>query len=166
VFCVWQAGRNIGATVVNEAGALNFNTLNTRDVAGAKAFYGSVFGWGTLDVGGAEMWTLPGYGDHLEERTPGLRKMIADMGAVAGFEDVVAAILPLPAGQPDTPPHWSVTFGADDIDATAAKVVELGGQAIVPPFDAPWVRTAVLADPQGALFIASQFKPENKDVTG
>jgi predicted enzyme related to lactoylglutathione lyase len=164
VFCLWEAKRSIGAKVVNEAGALNFNTLNTRDVASAKAFYGSVFGWDTLDVDGADMWTLPGYGDHLEERTPGLRKMVTDMGAVPGFVDVVAAIMPLPTDQPDTPPHWSVTFGTDDADATAAKVAELGGRVIVPPFDAPWVRTTVVADPQGATFVASQFKPENKDL--
>jgi predicted enzyme related to lactoylglutathione lyase len=166
VFSVWQAGRTKGAQVVNEAGALNFNGLNTRDVAGAKAFYGAVFGWGALDVGGAEMWTLPGYGDHLEERSPGLRKMIADMGAEPGFEDVVASINPIPADQPDTPPHWSVTFATDDADATAAKAVELGATVLAGPFDAPWVRMVVLADPQGATFIASQFVPENKDVTG
>jgi predicted enzyme related to lactoylglutathione lyase len=162
VFCVWQANRTKGAQIVNEAGSLNFNGLNTRDVAPAKAFYGSVFGWGSLDVGGAEMWAMPGYGDHLEERSPGLRKMIADMGAVPGFEDVVAAINPITADQPDTPPHWSVTFATDDADATAAKAAELGGQVIMPPFDAPWVRMAVLADPQGATFIASQFVPDNK----
>jgi uncharacterized protein len=34
----------------------------------------------------------------------------------------------------------------------------------VPPFDAPWVRMAVLADPAGASFIASKFVPENRDL--
>ena len=47
-FCVWQAKEFKGAQVVNEPGSLNFNSLNTRDVAGAKSFYGSVFGWETL----------------------------------------------------------------------------------------------------------------------
>ena len=50
--CVWQAGDNRGAQVVNEHGALVFNGLNTRDPEAAKAFYGSVFGWSTLDLGG------------------------------------------------------------------------------------------------------------------
>ena len=60
---------------------------------GAKAFYGAVFGWQALALGGGnEMWTLPGYGDHLEERTPGLRKMMAEFGGPPGFEDVVASI--------------------------------------------------------------------------
>jgi predicted enzyme related to lactoylglutathione lyase len=33
-----------------------------------------------------------------------------------------------------------VTFAVDDADATAARATELGGQVIVPPFDAPWLR--------------------------
>ena len=164
-FCAWQAKNHKGARIVNEAGSLNFNGLNTRDVAGAKAFYGSVFGWTTLVLdGGAEMWTLPGYGDHLEERTPGLRKMVAQSGGPVGFEDVVASIVPLADDQPDVPAHWNVTFAVDDADATAAKAKELGGTVIVPPFDAPWVRMAVLADPAGASFIASKFVPENRDL--
>ena len=34
----------------------------------------------------------------------------------------------------------------------------------MPPFDAPWVRTTVISDPQGASFTASKFVPENKDL--
>jgi uncharacterized protein len=163
VFSVWQARNQKGAQVVNEAGALNFNGLGTRDVEGAKAFYGAVFGWRTMTVGGGnEMWTLPGYGDHLEERTPGLREQVASMGGPAGFEDVVASLNPIPDDQPDVPPHWSVTFATDDADATAAKASELGGTVVVPPFDAPWVRMTLIADPGGATVIASQFVPENR----
>ena len=91
---------------------------------------------------------------------------MAEVGGPAGFEDVVASINPIPDDQPDTPAHWSVTFGVDDADATAAKAAELGGTVVVSPFDAPWVRMAVVADPQGATFIASQFVPENKDLGG
>ncbi len=165
VFCVWQAKENRGAQVVNEHGSLNFNGLNTRDAQGAKAFYGSVFGWTTLALGGGvEMWTLPGYGDHLESYHPGLREQVAEAGGPPGFEDVVASINPIPDDQPDTPPHWSVTFAVDDADATAEKAAELGGNVIVPPFDAPWVRMTVINDPQGATFIASKYVPENKDL--
>jgi uncharacterized protein len=165
VFCVWQAGNHKGAGIVNEAGSLNFNGLATRDLEGAKAFYGAVFGWETLDVGGAfTAWTLPGYGDYLEERTPGLRKMVEESGATKGFEDVVAAVNPITPDQGDVPAHWNVTFATDDADATAAKAAELGGTVVVPPFDAPWVRMTVIADPQGAMFTASKFVPENKDL--
>jgi predicted enzyme related to lactoylglutathione lyase len=164
-FCLLQANQHKGSRIVNEPGSLNLNGLNTRDAEGAKTFYGSVFGWRTLALdGGPELWTLPGFGDFLERDNPDLRTQMAEAGAPEGFEDVVGSINPIPDDQPDTPAHWSVTFAAADADATAAKATELGGQVIVPPFDAPWVRMTVIADPQGATFIASQFAPENKDL--
>lgn len=163
--CVWEARAHIGAQLVNEHGTVNFNTLNTRDPEGAKAFYGAVFGWRTLELGGgAEMWRLDGYGDHLEEIQPGTKEAVREAGAPAGFADVVASLVPLGDDQPETPAHWSVTFAVDDADAIAARAGELGGRVLVEPLDAPWVRTAVLADPQGATFIASRFVPENKDL--
>jgi hypothetical protein len=166
-FRVWEAKEHKGARVVNDPGSLNFNGLNTRDVDGARSFYGSVFGWQTLaGPGGVEMWTLPGYGDYIERYHPGLRERWAEAGAPDGFEDVVATINPIADDQPGTPAHWSVTFAVDDADTTAAKATELGGKVIVPPFDAPWVRMTVIADPQGATCIASRFTPENKDLGG
>jgi uncharacterized protein len=163
VFCVWQPGRHRGAQLVNEPGALNFNGLATRDVEAAKSFYGAVFGWDTLTLdGGMQAWTLAAYGDHLEEGDPGLRERIVGFGVPARFADVVATINPIDDTDSRTPAHWSVTFAVDDADAIAAKATELGGKVIVPPFDAPWVRMTVIADPQGATFIASKFVPENR----
>jgi uncharacterized protein len=164
-FCVWQAKAHRGAQIVNEPGSLNFNSLNTRDAERAKSFYGSLFGWQSLGLGSnAEMWRLPGYGEFLERSDPGLRERMAASGAPEGFEDVVSALNPIGENQPDTPAHWSVTFAVDDADATAARAAELGGKVLVQPFDAPWVRTTVISDPQGATFIASKFVPENKDL--
>jgi predicted enzyme related to lactoylglutathione lyase len=166
IFCVWQAKEHKGAQIVNEHGSLNFNDLHTRDPESAKRFYGSVFGWGTLELdGGFTAWTLPGYAEYLERDNPDLRKNMADAGAPEGFADVVASLITLGDDQPDTPPHWGVTFAVDDADAAAEKATELGGRVIAPPMDAPWVRMTVLADPQGATFVASKFVPENKDVT-
>jgi predicted enzyme related to lactoylglutathione lyase len=162
VFCVWQPREHRGAAVVNEHASLNFNVLNTRDVDAAATFYGAVFGWEVIDVGGAPMWALPAYGDFLERRTPGLRENMTAMGAPARFAEVVASLMPI-AGD-DVPPHWSVTFAVDDGDAAAAKARELGAEVVAGPFDAPWTRMAVIKDPQGAVFIASQFVPENKDL--
>ena len=164
-FCVWQAKGHTGSRLVNEHGTVNFNGLNTRDAEGAKSFYGAVFGWTTLALpGGAEMWTLPGYGDYLERDNPGLREQVEAVGGPKGFEDVVASINPIPDDQPDTPAHWSVTFAVDDADAIAERAGVLGGKVIVPPMDLPWVRMTVLSDPQGATFIASKFVAENKDL--
>src|SRR5213079_2776240 len=93
VFCVWQPGSHRGSAAVNEHGAVNFNNLHADDVEAARAFYGAVFGWTTIDAG-SPMWALPGYGDHLEELNPGLRAGMKQMGAPEGFENVVATILP------------------------------------------------------------------------
>jgi hypothetical protein len=174
VFGVWEAREHKGARLVNDPGALVFNGLNTRDVEGAKSFYGLVFGWETSCIGGgAQGWTLPGYGDWLErEHHPQLRKQLVEAGAPEGFEDVVGSIIPIGDDQPDTPPHWSVTFATDDADATAARASALGGKVLVPPFDAPWstatytIRMTVIADPQGATFSASKFEPEKQDLAG
>jgi hypothetical protein len=163
VVCVWQAATFRGAQIVNEPGTVNFNVLSTRDVEGAKAFYGAVFGWQILSLGGG-MWRLPGYAEHLEASEPGLRERMAEGGAPTGFEDVVAALAPLGPDEGDVPAHWGVTFGVEDADATAEKAAELGGRVLVAPFDAPWVRMAVLADPAGAIFTASKFVPENRDL--
>lgn len=165
VFSVWEAGRHRGARVVNEHGAVNFNGLNTRDVEAARRFYRSVFGWETLTLdSGAEMWTLPGYGDYLERDRPGLREQAVAVGAPAEFVDVVANITRIPEDHPDLPAHWDVTFGADDVNAVAERATELGGTVILPPLDVPWARLTIIADPSGATFNANQFVPENKDV--
>jgi predicted enzyme related to lactoylglutathione lyase len=163
-FCVWQARERRGAGVVNEHAALNFNDLHTRGLDRAQSFYGSVFGWEILDLGGGFMWALPGYGDFLEQRNPGLRENMARMGAPERFEDVVASLNSISDDQPDITAHWGVTFAVDDADVIAARAAELGGQVIVPPFDAPWVRMTIITDPQGATFTASKFVPENQSL--
>ena len=162
VFSTWQAGETVGAEAVNEHGAWNFSDLHTPDPEAAERFYGEVFGWERSpfdpgDPAGPGYWRRPGYGDFLEETNPGTRARNAEMGAPDRFEDAVATLAPLTdAG---TTPHWGVTFATEDADATAAKAAELDGTIVVPPTDAPWVRFAVVSDPQGAMFVASQFVP-------
>jgi uncharacterized protein len=166
VLSVWQAKQHIGAQLVNEPGTWNFSDLNTRDVDGAEAFYGAVFGWvaKSFGAGGMEfpMFCLPGYGDFLEKSDPDLRARLGEMNGPTGFEDVVAGLVAMTSEQfpDDVPPYWSVTFAVDDTDAIAARAGELGGTVIVPPFDAGPTRVAILSDPQGAVFTASRFDPE------
>jgi predicted enzyme related to lactoylglutathione lyase len=161
MFCLWQAKENFGAAVVNEHGALNFNGLSTRDPESAERFYDAVFGWKILPLKAGPMWILPGYGDHLEQKTPGLRDGMKQMGAPDGFIDVVAQIDPIADADRETPAHWTVTFAVDDAAETAAKAAQLGGEVVDGPFDAPWTRLALIRDPQGATFIAGQFVAEN-----
>jgi hypothetical protein len=161
-FGVWQPNQHRGAEVVNEHGGVNFNDLNTRDPEAAKAFYGEVFGWQALAMeGGFEMWTLPGYGDFLEQINPGTRARNEELGAPEGFTDAVASIAPIPEDQADLPTHWGVTFAVDDADAAAAQAEASGGTVVMPPTDMPWVRMTVITDPGGATFTASKFVPPN-----
>lgn len=161
VFGVWQPREHRGAELVNQHGSVNFNDLNTRDMAGAEKFYGAVFGWRALDMGGFSMWTLPGYGQFLDEINPGTIENQKEMGAPEGFVDVVASIAPIPDDS-DVPAHWGITFAVDDADSAAERAAELGGTIVMPPTDMPWVRATAITDPQGATFTASMFVPENR----
>jgi len=89
---------------------------------------------------------------------------MAQMGAPERFEDVVASVAVIGDDEPDAISQWGVTFGVADADAIAARAAQLGGDVVVAPFDAAWVRTTVIADPAGAAFTATQFVPENKDL--
>jgi uncharacterized protein len=158
---LWQAGQRQGAEAVNEPGTWNWSDLHTHDVDGAAAFYGAVFGWEAMPVpemGGAVMWRLPGYGDHLATLDPELRQRHAEGGVPAGFSDAVGWLIPAPDG--GDPPRWAVTFAVDDTDATAARAAELGGMAVVAPFNAGPARMATLRDPQGAVFTISHYQPD------
>ena len=123
-----------------------------------------MFGWKVLDLPAGAMWALPGYGDHLEECSPACASRWRRWAPPTASSTSSPPLNPIAADDADTPPHWSVTFGVDDADATAAKVRELGGEVLAGPFDAPWTRMAVVKDPQGATFVASQFVAENKDL--
>ncbi len=164
---VWQPVRHRGSLVVNEHGGVNFNDLYTRDPAQASEFYGAVFGWELIEPGpGMFMWCMPAYGDFLEELNPGMRAGMAEMGAPAGFENVVASVVTIDPADTETTAHWGITFAVDDADVAAAAAVRLGGKVLSEPVDLPWVRSTTLEDPQGAAFVASQFKPENQNLLG
>ena len=160
-FRLWQPGALRGAQAVNTAGAWNFSELHTDDPEGATRFYGVVFGWEAdeVDFGSTRsiMVRLPGYADFLEQYDPGIRQRHADFGAPPGFSECIAWIQPLDDG--DASPRWNVTFTVDDTDAVAARSRELGGTVLVDPFDIPPVRSAVIRDPQGAVFTANSFDP-------
>ncbi|KAA1251375.1 VOC family protein [Mycobacterium simiae] len=126
----WQANRHIGATLVNEAGAVMWNELITDKPDLALAFYQAVLGL-----------------DHITmEMAAGQNYRVLK----AGGADVGGCMEP---PMPGVPNHWLVYFDVDDVDAVAKKVAAEGGQVIAAPFDIPSVgRSAVLSDPQGAVF--------------
>ncbi|HEX4703991.1 MAG TPA: VOC family protein [Pseudonocardiaceae bacterium] len=128
---IWQPGDHIGASFVNEPGALSWNELTTRKTDEGTAFYTEAFGW-TADpqpMGPITytVWMLDG--------------------------NPIGGMMPMDENWPaEVPSHWAVYFTVEDTDATVAKVVELGGSVVAPPQDIPQGRFAALRDPHGAAF--------------
>ncbi|MDV2976953.1 UNVERIFIED_CONTAM: VOC family protein [Actinomycetes bacterium ARC8] len=162
-FRLWQPKRQGGAQSVNQPGTWNFSDLHTRSPEDAVGFYQGAFGWqvdkvgfGADDPGFGLMVRLPGYGDHLEATVdPEIRARQSEFAAPPGFADAVAWIVPIGAGRT---PHWHVTFAVADRDRTALDAERLGGR-VLRQADTWWTREALIQDPQGAVFTASQFTP-------
>lgn len=127
IFAVWQAGSHIGASLVNDAGCLCLNQLNTTDPDAARRFYAEVFRWRTQPVGTDEQ---------------------AYWGIFNG-DNLNGGMMPAPAGIPS---HWLVYFTVAGADAAAARIAELGGAVVAAPMPIASGRIAVATDPQGALF--------------
>lgn len=148
VVSVWEAQAREGAQLVNEPGTWAMSSLHATDGEGAKAFYGSVFGWQPEAFGSPEaemtLWRLPGY--------------VGGEGKWATVpSDVVAVMAPTGEEAAAVPTHWNVNLRVDDADATVEQAAALGGQVIAPALDTPGFRSAVLADPQGAVFSIGQL---------
>ncbi len=151
---LWQARRRLGAQVVNAPGAWNFSDLHIVDLEAVRGFYTTLFGWEFDDVGFATMIRRPGYGDHLAATIdPGIHERQSCVGAPPGFADAIGWVAP-PTDVEQ--PGWHVTFSVADRDAATALVAEHGGPGLATD-ESEWTRTAMVRDPQGAVFTASQF---------
>ncbi|MGZ4299479.1 MAG: VOC family protein [Solirubrobacteraceae bacterium] len=127
-FLIWQPNQHLGAQLVNAPGALCWNELGSPDLDGSAAFYGSLFGWTTSPMEGGDMPYL----------------IINNGGRSNG-----GIRPPMPPG---TPPFWLVYFATEDLDATLAKVSELGGNVVMGNTDIGVAHIGVVQDPQGAVF--------------
>lgn len=128
---VWQSGQHTGAQVVRESGSFTWTELNTRDLAGSKAFYESVFGWAAETSG--EDSPMP----YTEFKVGG--------DSVAGCMTMAEQV---PA---DVPPYWMPYVEVDDVDGAAERASSLGASVVVPATDFPGGRFAIVSDPQGAM---------------
>lgn len=108
--------------------------LLTSDHAAAFTFYSRVLGWTVAQ----SAFTSPEY-------------TIVNAGPFG-----VGGLMTLPdeACAAGARPGWMTYLGVNDVEATAARVVAAGGKVTRAPDDIPGVgRWAMLADPQGAMFI-------------
>jgi uncharacterized protein len=135
-FGMWQSGKHIGFTLRDEPGAFAWTELNTRDLPRAQAFLSAVFGY--------RAEKLPG--ENVEYRS--LHVGDATAGGIMQMDTQWPA---------EIPPHWMIYFAVPDADAAVEKVKSLGGTLHVPPFDTPYGRIAVVADPQQAAFSVAEL---------
>lgn len=156
-FCVWEPGQTHGSQLVNDPGAWVSSELSSGDPKSAAAFYRAVFGWETAALGDMTMFLRPGYVDFLAKDDPEIHDRLEQYDAPEGFGDMVAYLMK--ADEEQGGPGWGVTFSVSDADASAEQARSLGGQVLVEPFDAPWVRVTVISDPEGAVLTLSQFVP-------
>ncbi|MDT0379931.1 VOC family protein [Streptomyces sp. DSM 42041] len=156
VFTLWQAGLFRGAARLDERGALCWVELATRDTVAARAFYTTALGWtatGGDAAGDAEGSNGGGpYGGYTQWGIGG-----RDFGGMVRMTD--------DRFPPGVPPHWLLYFAVDDVDASVAHALELGGGTTFPAVDVPGTgRVAGLTDPQGGAF--ALYTPESYRSAG
>ena len=110
-----------------EPGIPSWVDIGVPDMDAAMAFYGGLFGWEFTEA---------------SEEGGGYRQALLHGRSVAGFG---------PQMNPG-PPFWATYINVDDAEATAAKVVEAGGQVVVPVMDVMgFGHMAVFIDNAGAF---------------
>ncbi|RKG99598.1 VOC family protein [Corallococcus sp. CA053C] len=130
-FGLWQPKRFQGAGLVNEPGTMTWHEAKTRDGAKARDFYCALFGFTADKMPGESMdyWVLKKNG-----------------------KEVCGVMQLAPPAPADVPPHWMTTFSVKNTDEAAATVARLGGKVLMAPFDSPYGRISLVADPGGAGF--------------
>ncbi|WP_432851246.1 VOC family protein [Amycolatopsis sp. CA-161197] len=121
--------------------------LNAHDGEAADHFYTKLFNYSSHQIGDGESVD---YTEYLIEHTPVLYRYV--MGSEYSR---------------DTPPHWLVYFEVDPArgcDATAGQALMLGGSVVIEPYDTPFGRMAILADPDGAVFAVIDHSRTLDDV--
>jgi len=128
---LWQNAEQPNLATFNEAGFLTWNEHVSRDPGAARAFYSELLGWSwdEMDMPQGTYWVCMNDG----RSNGGLMEMTDE------WPDFV-------------PAHWMVYIGSDDVDASAALVLEAGGSITVEPMDIAVGRFCVAADPTGAPF--------------
>ena len=119
-----------------EPGSLLWAELNTWDGPRADEFFANLFGYHQQQIG-------DGRDVDYTTWTPGGRTML---GRLQMNKDWAA---------PDTPAHWMLHFAVDPqtgTDVTVNRVLELGGQVDIDPYDTELGRIARVTDPCGAAF--------------
>jgi predicted enzyme related to lactoylglutathione lyase len=122
---LWQPRSRIGATLVNDVGALCWNELATTEVERAKSFFGELLGWEyeTDDSGYVSIKSAGSLNGGMREQTEEER---------------------------GRPPNWLPYFTVEDAEDAARHAEQAGGRRLLPTTKVHSGRFTVIADPQGA----------------
>lgn len=117
-------------------GSISWMDLTVPDAEGLRDFYGAVAGWkpSGVDMGGYEDWCM----------------ISADGQAVGG-------ICHARGGNAGLPAKWLVYITVEDLDASIARLTELGGKVLAGPKAQGDARYCVFEDPAGA--VAALYQP-------
>ncbi len=111
--------------------------LATTDTSAAAAFYGALFNWTAENIAAGE--------------EGGVYTKLNLHGKEA------AAMFELGGPMAGMPPHWRCYVSVDSAQEAAERLTSAGGTVLMPPRDAlDTGRTAVFADPSGAVFFVWQ----------
>jgi predicted enzyme related to lactoylglutathione lyase len=125
--------------VVDVHGRFVWYELMTTDVNAAMSFYAKVMGWRVWDA------SAPGRPYYLFRDGP------APVGGLMS--------LPEEARANGVKSSWLGYVGVDDVDATARRILQLGGAVHVPPTDAADVsRFSIISDPQAARLALMKWR--------
>jgi predicted enzyme related to lactoylglutathione lyase len=139
LFGLWQPAPHQGAQLTEEVGSLWWIEVLSNDVAGARHFYGRLFGWASIDASFEpfESYTVFKRGDIQE-----------------------GGILPIGRGW-EVSPVWNSIFAVDDCDTTVERAKGLGGAEIFVHTVPKHGRIGSLSDPGGAVFVIRGPVPQS-----
>jgi uncharacterized protein len=143
-FGAWEPGNMIGAELYAEPGAITWAEVNTRDPSAVDAFYRSLFG-----VEAVAWRDIPGeYPVDAPAEQVGMDYVVY---TGAAGEPMLCGRMTMTADFGDVPAHWMIYFNVDNADNAAERVTASGGAVAVAPFDTPFGRMTIVADPNGAV---------------
>lgn len=130
-----QADSPVAFEHIDAVGGPVWHELHTDSFDRAVPFYEQVFGWKAEPMDGDDSFRMSTLGSGWE--------------ASAGIYDAATTL-----GRESS--HWLHYFSVADADASARKVVELGGSVLREPEDTPFGRYLQAADSLGARFALMQ----------
>jgi len=131
LFGLWEPAPHNGAQLTEEVGSLWWIEVLSNNVAGAREFYGRLFGWTSTETSF----------DPFDAYTVFKRADTQEGGI-------------LPIG-PDwgVSPRWNSIFAVEDCDGTIERAKSLGGSQIFVHTVPKHGRIGCLCDPGGAIFV-------------